>query len=168
MAAIGEMPYIGRVVSSRPQRAMTTFSDTTPAVDDARPVPGAMLRGALMRCPQCGKGHLYRAFLKVADACPACGEELHHHRADDAPPYVTIFFVGHLVIASLLAVDIAYDWPVWLHLAVWLPLTVILCLALLPVFKGALIGLQWALRMHGFGGPDGEDVASGPSGLMAS
>ncbi|HEX4767384.1 MAG TPA: DUF983 domain-containing protein [Lichenihabitans sp.] len=147
---------------------MTTISDTAPAVTDARPIPNAMLRGALMRCPHCGTGHLYRAYLKVADACPACGEELHHHRADDAPPYVTIFFVGHLVIASLLAVDIAYDWPVWLHMAVWLPLTVVLCLALLPMFKGALIGLQWALRMHGFGGPEIGEAASGRPSIMAS
>lgn len=125
-------------------------------------VPGrglarAMLRGALHRCPACGAGGLYRAYLKPADSCPACGEELHHQRADDAPPYVTIFFAGHLVVAAVVAVDIAYAWPMWLHAAVWFPLTVALCLGLLPTVKGALIGLQWALRMHGFGGA--EDAA---------
>ncbi len=156
------------VVSPRLHGTMTTLSDTAPAVIEARPILGAMLRGALMRCPHCGKGHLYRAYLKVADTCPACGEELHHHRADDAPPYVTIFVVGHLVIASLLAVDIAYDWPVWLHMVVWLPLTVILCLTLLPVFKGALIGLQWALRMHGFGDPATPDADAARPRLMVS
>ena len=115
----------------------------------------AMARGALHRCPACGRGALYRAYLKPADACPACGEELFHQRADDAPPYVTILVVGHLILGAVVGIDIAYAWPLWLHALVWLPLTVALCLGFLPVAKGALIGLQWALRMHGFGG--GED-----------
>ena len=59
----------------------------------------------------------------------------------------------------MVGVDIAYDWPLWLHAVVWLPLTVGLCLAVLPTAKGALIGLQWALRMHGFGGASDEREA---------
>ena len=114
----------------------------------------AMARGALHRCPACGRGALYRAYLKPADLCPACGEELFHQKADDAPPYVTIFLVGHLILAAVVAIDVAYAWPLWLHALVWLPLTVTLCLAVLPVAKGALIGLQWGLRMHGFGGSE--------------
>ncbi len=119
---------------------------------EGRSVPASVLRGALHRCPACGEGSLFRAYLKVADRCPACGEELFHQRADDAPPYVTIFVVGHLVLAAVVGIDIAYEWPLWLHAAMWLPLTTALCLAFLPCAKGALVGLQWALRMHGFGG----------------
>ncbi len=121
---------------------------------ETRSVPASMLRGALHRCPACGEGSLFRAYLKVADRCPACGEELFHQRADDAPPYVTIFVIGHLVLAAVVGIDIAYEWPLWLHAAVWLPVTTGLCLAVLPCAKGALVGLQWALRMHGFGGAE--------------
>ena len=53
-------------------------------------------------------GTLFRRYLKVADNCPACGEELHHHRADDAPPYFTILIVGHFVVGLVLAVEMAY------------------------------------------------------------
>jgi uncharacterized protein (DUF983 family) len=115
-----------------------------------RAVFGSILRGLSLRCPACGKGRLYRRYLKVADQCPSCGEALHHHRADDAPPYFTIAIVGHVVVGLLLAVEIAYRPPLWLHAAIWLPLTVILALILLPPIKGALVGLQWALLMHGF------------------
>ena len=121
-----------------------------------------MLRGALQRCPGCGKGKLYRAYLKVADACPVCSEPLHHHRTDDAPPYVTIFFVGHVVVASVLAVDLTYAWPMWLNVVVWFPVTILMSMAFLPVAKGALVGLQWALRMHGFGDAD-DHVESHPT-----
>jgi uncharacterized protein (DUF983 family) len=93
---------------------------------------------------------MFRRYLKVADQCPACGEALHHHRADDAPPYFTIVIVGHIVVGLLLAVEMTYRPPLWLHAVIWLPLTVLLALLLLPVIKGALVGLQWALLMHGF------------------
>ena len=82
---------------------------------------------------------------------------MHHHRADDAPPYFTIVIVGHVVVGLVLAVEMAYPPPLWLHAALWLPLTVILALLILPVVKGALVALQWALPMHGFD-PDAKEV----------
>jgi uncharacterized protein (DUF983 family) len=99
---------------------------------------------------------LYRSYLKVVDQCPNCGEALHHHRADDAPPYFTIVIVGHIVVGLVLAVEVAFRPPLWVHAALWLPLTVILALSILPLVKGALVGLQWALLMHGFD-PDAKE-----------
>jgi uncharacterized protein (DUF983 family) len=116
----------------------------------SRPVFGSLLRGAMLKCPACGTGSMFRRYLKVADHCAHCGEALHHQRADDAPPYFTIVIVGHIVVSLVLAVEMAYRPPLWLHAALWLPLTVILTLLLLPAVKGALVGLQWALLMHGF------------------
>ena len=113
-----------------------------------------MWRGFTGRCPNCGKGHLFRAFLKVADECDVCGEEFHHHRADDFPAYLVIVIVGHLVVPAVLHVETHYAPPYWVHAAIWLPLTLIMSLLFLPRVKGALVGLQWALRMHGFGGPE--------------
>jgi uncharacterized protein (DUF983 family) len=117
----------------------------------------AMLRGLRGRCPNCGKGRLFGAFLKVADQCPVCGETLHHHRADDAPAYFVILIVGHFVVPWSLAVEIAYAPPLWLHFSIWLPLTLIMSLALLQPIKGAIVAWQWAQRMHGFGSADDED-----------
>ncbi|MEO1719218.1 MAG: DUF983 domain-containing protein, partial [Pseudomonadota bacterium] len=62
---------------------------------------------------------------------------------------------GHVLVGGLLALERAVKPDAWVHLAIWLPLTVILSAYLLPRVKGALIGLQWAHRMHGFG-EDGE------------
>ncbi|WP_020178305.1 DUF983 domain-containing protein [Methylopila sp. M107] len=128
---------------------------------EERPIFRSLLRGFACRCPNCGEGRLYRAFLKPVDACEKCGDEMHHQRADDAPPYVVITIVAHVVIGGLLWLEVARQPPVWVHMAIWLPLTIILSLALLPPVKGALIGLQWALRMHGFGGPDPDAAPDG-------
>ena len=117
-----------------------------------------MLRGAGHRCPSCGTGSLYRAFLKVDDHCGHCGQALHHHRADDAPPYFTIFIVGHIILAGVLYLEQAYAPSTWIHALIWVPLTLLMTLLLLPRIKGALVGLQWALGMHGFA----TDTASRP------
>ena len=126
-----------------------------------RDLKTALLRGFSGRCPNCGENTIFSRYTKVNDRCPACGEELHHHRADDAPPYLTIFVVGHVVVPLALALEKAYQPEMWIHWALWLPLTLVMSLFLLPRFKGAMIGLQWALRMHGFGGVDEEAIASG-------
>ena len=108
-------------------------------------------RGFLGRCPACGRGRLFRSFLKVADSCGVCGTEFHHHRADDFPPYIVMFIVGHVVGYGIYASETGTaDIPIWAHLAIWPALTLILSLALLQPIKGAVVGLQYGLRMHGF------------------
>jgi uncharacterized protein (DUF983 family) len=115
----------------------------------------AMRRGFLCRCPNCGKGRLFRAYLKVVDACAVCGEDLHYQRADDAPPYITMLVVGHIVVGGVLAAEELWPHsPMWLGAIAWSLLALVLSLLLLPRVKGALVGYQWALRMHGFGGPE--------------
>ncbi len=128
------------------------MAETFPGLTRERPVPQAVLRGWRQTCPACGRSPLFRAFLKVKDACGGCNEALHHQRADDAPAYFTMVVVGHVIVGGLLSVEQAYAPPSWVQLSIWLPLTVVLSLLLLPRIKGMLVGLQWALRMHGFGG----------------
>lgn len=113
----------------------------------------ALGRGALCKCPSCGEGQLFRSYLKVADTCTACGQELHHHRADDLPAYVVMSIVGHIVVGLVLWAEVRYAPPYWLHAALWLPLTLGLTFGLLQPVKGAIVALQWKLGMHGFGVP---------------
>ena len=75
---------------------------------------------------------MFRAFLKVADRCDACGEELHHHRADDFPAYLVIVIVGHLVVPLILHVEMVYQPAYWIHALLWLPLTLALVAAADP------------------------------------
>src|SRR5690606_1762329 len=110
----------------------------------------SMFNGARGRCPSCGTGSLFPKFLKVADRCPARGDDLHHHRADYMPTYIVITIVGHIVVPHAFAVETAYRPDYFIHLLLWVPLTLGLSLALLQPVKGAIVGLQWALRMHGF------------------
>ncbi|WP_249144264.1 DUF983 domain-containing protein [Bradyrhizobium lablabi] len=110
----------------------------------------ALWRGFTMKCPNCGRGHLFGRFLKVADHCEVCGEDFTPQRADDLPAYLVIVVVGHIVVPTLLWVEMTYAPPAWLQLAIWLPVTLFSALALLQPTKGAIVGLQWQTGMHGF------------------
>ncbi len=117
---------------------MNTAANPAIRADGRRDARLAMKRGFLCRCPNCGEGKLYASYLKVVDSCAVCGEELHHHRADDAPPYFTIFIVGHFVIAALLAFDEFWpDAPIWIHALLWTSFIVVSSMWLLPLITSA-------------------------------
>lgn len=120
----------------------------------ARPLWTAIKRGLMCRCPHCGEGKLFASFLKPVDRCAACGEEMFHHRADDLPAYLVVVIVGHIVVGAFMGVEATSTLSTWQHLAIWVPLTIALSVGLLRPVKGAVVGLQWALYMHGFGGED--------------
>jgi uncharacterized protein (DUF983 family) len=120
------------------------------ATGEKRDVWTSIKRGFRGRCPRCGEGKLFRAFLKVDNNCSVCDLDFTPHRADDLPAYLVIVIVGHIVVPTALLIETDYSPPVWLQLAIYLPLTLIASLALLQPVKGAVVGMQWALRMHGF------------------
>jgi uncharacterized protein (DUF983 family) len=134
-----------------------TYGSSAALAEAQRPRWQPLKRGFAGRCPACGQGRIFRKYLKVAEGCASCGEELHHHRADDAPPYFTILIVGHVVGTLLLLGEERWPAaPMWMPIVAGLVLAIVLSLALLPRVKGALIGWQWALRMHGFDGTPGQ------------
>jgi len=119
----------------------------------SRQLGEAIRRGLIGRCPACGRGRLFRAYLKIAPSCKVCGEDLSHARADDAPAYLTMLVVCHVVGGGVLMSDDMWPhMPLMLIASFWLTVTVLLSLLLLPRMKGAVVGQQWALFMHGFGG----------------
>jgi uncharacterized protein (DUF983 family) len=122
--------------------------DSAPA--EKRDVWTAMKRGFRGRCPRCGEGKLFRAFLKVGDHCSVCAQDFTPHRADDLPAYLVIVIVGHIMVPLALMIETNYSPPVALQLAIYLPATLIASLLLLQPVKGTVVGVQWALRMHGF------------------
>lgn len=121
----------------------------------------AMWRGFRGKCPHCGEGKLFASFLKTVDHCAHCGETMSHHRADDLPAYLVITIVGHIILGAFMGVQAMFDLSTWTHLAIWGPLTVISAVGLIGPVKGSIVGLQWALYMHGFGG-EGEALESHP------
>lgn len=136
---------------------LSTFGGADSSAQGARPWLRALLRGGAKRCPRCGQGRLFKGYTRTAEACSVCGLDFSGHRADDAPPYVTIMVVGHLMIPLALVVGTVFQPPLPVQFAIFLPAILAATLWMLPVSKGALVGVQWANRMHGFG--DGREDA---------
>lgn len=108
------------------------------------PVPSygtAIARGLKGLCPACGEHHLFYRFLKVVPVCQGCGAPLGTARADDAPPYITIAIVGHIVIPLMLIMQQVQHPPDWVQGVIFLPMTAILCLLLLQPIKGGVVGV---------------------------
>lgn len=129
------------------------MADTRFQTDDRLSKP-AIRRGLRCTCPNCGEGAMFARFLKVADTCPVCGEELRHHRADDGPAYLTILIVAHVIG---LGFHFVWSWtqPDPLIMATGFTIVAVaLSLWLLPRMKGMIVAIQWSRRMHGFGGDE--------------
>ena len=117
---------------------------------EERPLWQAIWNGMRGKCPKCGKGKLFRGYLKVVDQCEVCGEDFHYHKADDMPPYIAIVIVGHILVGVMLHLEMTMQVQPWVYLVTVVPLAIILPLLMLPSIKGAVVALQWANRMHGF------------------
>jgi len=129
--------------------------DRSPAVS-AWPLPPmltAIGRGILGRCPACGQTRCFSGYLRVVPVCIACTAPLGSLRADDLPPYLTIFIVGHIIIGLMVWVESTYRPEFWVQAALWLPISLVLTVALLRPVKGGVLGLMLKL---GLAKPDEE------------
>jgi uncharacterized protein (DUF983 family) len=127
---------------------MGSVSEQSP---DAMQVPmkEAARRAFLGRCPCCGKGKLFRSYLKQVDACAVCGESFGQIRADDAAPWLTIIVVGHVFLPFAFMVNL--DWmPTWAAMGTLASLFVGISLAVLPRAKGLFIAIIWKTRAPGY------------------
>lgn len=105
--------------------------------------PNPVSAGLRRRCPRCGEGHLFSGFLKFDRECEACGLDYGGEDVGDGPVAFIILIVGFAVVIPALVVEVAYGWPIWLHMVIWLPLVIILCLILMPLAKSLLFALQY-------------------------
>ena len=134
-----------------PQEAPRGAVAEMPAEPAGRPLGAAMRRGWRRRCPNCGQGPMMKSYLKVRETCPVCDQEMGAlHRADDGPAYLTILIVGHLMAPAIIWVFTAFRPEPMVLASTFTVGCVALSLYLLPRLKGAIVGLQWAKRLHGF------------------
>lgn len=101
------------------------------------------LRG---RCPRCGKGRLYSGYLKIANSCDSCGLGFAGHDSADGPAVMIMLLLGFVVVGLVLAVELTYQPPFWVHAIIWPPVVIGGSLGLLRPFKSIFIGIQYKYR----------------------
>jgi uncharacterized protein (DUF983 family) len=111
--------------------------------DDQPSLPSPYSTGLAGRCPRCGEGKLFDGYLKLRPRCVACGQDFAFADSADGPAVFIMLIAGFAVLGAALYVEITYEPTILLHMLIWLPLAVILCLGLLRPMKGLAIALQF-------------------------
>ena len=124
---------------------------TSAEIAAGRNVGLSLWRGVRGRCPRCGCGRLFCAFLTGDDQCSVCRLDFTGHRADDLPTYLVIVIVGHVLVPAILWIEVNSAPSPAFQLGVYLPITALASIGLVRPVKGAVVALRWSLRIHGFG-----------------
>lgn len=114
-----------------------------------RPVWRSVWRGLNLHCPCCGNHPLLASYLGAVQACTGCGEVFDHIRTDDVAPWVTILFLGHVLLPAVISVEKLFEPPLWAHFLIWMPIGAEMVRTALPRAKGAVLGLMWSLNLQG-------------------
>jgi uncharacterized protein (DUF983 family) len=104
----------------------------------------AIWRGVKCKCPQCGKGRLFRGYLDQVDHCAVCGEPLAYYKAGLFLSFVVITIVIHILAFAMLDIELRGGASPITYLYTLIPISILLPLAILPSCKGAIVGLLWA------------------------
>ncbi len=109
-------------------------------------MPAATPVGRAIRgwCPRCGKGRLFTGIVGFRDACPSCGLDYQAFNVGDGAATFLILIVGGIVCVLAIWLELSRSPPWWVHVLLWLPLTLVLTLALMRVAKALLIAQEYA------------------------
>lgn len=94
-------------------------------------------------CPRCGEGPLFKGFLTPRARCESCGLDLGFAEGSEGPAVFIIFIVGFIVVGAAALTEVAFHPHPMLHLALWIPATIILSLILLRPFKATMIAFHY-------------------------
>jgi uncharacterized protein (DUF983 family) len=111
--------------------------------DRTYPPQSPLAAGLAGACPRCGQGRLYAGLLAVAPRCAACGLDYSFADSGDGPAVFVILILGFLVLGLGLLVESAFAPPIWVHIVLWIPLTIGAAIWALRFGKAFMIALQF-------------------------
>lgn len=114
-------------------------------------IPAAALFGL---CPQCGAKGLFDGPARFAPICGACKLDFAQFNVGDGPAAFLTMVIGAVVVALAVWVEFAFSPPVWVHLALWVPLIAASTLGGLRVSKAALLAAEYRRKAREATGQD--------------
>ena len=94
-------------------------------------------------CPRCGARTLFAGWVRFADRCRACGLDIARFNVGDGPAAFLILIIGAVVTGLAIWLQLAADPPWWLHVILWLPLTIAGVIGGLRMAKAALLHSEY-------------------------
>lgn len=103
----------------------------------------AAIRGL---CPKCGATGLFRSITGFSLKCETCGLDFSQFNVGDGPAAFLIMIVGAIVTLLAIIVQLNFEPPFWVHILLWLPVTLGLVVGLLRIAKAAALVLEYRNR----------------------
>jgi len=115
------------------------------AMDMAQSPVSALRAGLACRCPRCGVGALFEPglTLSVRELCAHCGLNFKFVDTGDGPAVFAILILGFVVLGLALIVEFNLHPPLWAHVLIWAPVTLLFSIGMLRPMKATLVALQY-------------------------
>lgn len=109
-----------------------------------RPLAAPLAKiGLLGLCPRCGARTLFRRVATFRKACPNCALDFTEFDVGDAAAPFLIFLVGTVVVVGAIWLELSREPAWWVHVVLWVPLTIGLTLMLLRFAKAVLAAQEY-------------------------
>lgn len=102
-------------------------------------------------CPRCNAGSLFaggglKGFVKFVDRCNNCGLDMTRFNVGDGPAAFLTLVVGTFVVILAVWLQLAVTPPWWVHVLLWVPLTIGGTMGGLRIAKAALLQAEFNRR----------------------
>ena len=98
------------------------------------------------RCPRCRARTLFAGVISFAPQCRSCGLDVSGFNVGDGPAAFLTLIIGAPVSALAIWLQLAAEPPFWVHVVLWLPLTIFAVLAGLRYGKAKLLTAEYRRR----------------------
>lgn len=108
------------------------------------PASANLMKAAAMgECPRCGSRTLFKSIVSFADRCSSCGLDYSRFNVGDGPAAFLTLAIGTVLAILAIVVDQSFHPPFWVHVILWVPLTIGMVLYGLRIAKGMLLIVEY-------------------------
>ena len=110
---------------------------------DTKGQPGIASAALFGLCPMCGARGLFDGPTKFAPRCRICGLDFARFNVGDGPAAFITLIVGAAVTGLAIWLELSWQPPFWVHVLLWVPLTVVAVIWGLRAGKAALLAAEF-------------------------
>ncbi len=110
---------------------------------DGVPAPSPVRAALMGQCPRCGARTLFSGPVAFAPSCKSCALDFSGFNVGDGPAAFLTLILGAIVVGLAAWMQLRFDPPLWVQIAIWAPVTLAGTIMALRVAKSALMGAEY-------------------------
>jgi uncharacterized protein (DUF983 family) len=97
-------------------------------------------------CPRCSANTMFASVTQFSGKCANCHLDYQQFNVGDGPAALMIIPIGAVIITLAILLDVAVRPPFWLHVIIWVPVTIAMVVGFLRFAKAAMLTLEYRNR----------------------